>query len=197
MGNSSRDKKFFRLPTNDTKYMIFQKANGYNSGSNRNGIASDDAIKNLELMLGKKSCPHKGLILLIGQPNSGKTNLLWKISEVRNTEVVNVGASLSQNLILISTKNRHHQAPIILDKIISQNVRNNILLLDKIEILFDNTLKINPLQLLKRYGKAHCVIAEWPGELIGDYLQYAVGHSEHRKYEANGFMPFILQAKGE
>ena len=157
---------------------------------------SDNAIKNLELILGKKTQPHKGLILVIGHPKTGKTDLLWKLSEFWNTDVINVGASLSQNLILISAKKRHIKAPLILDKIISQSVRNNILLLDKIEILFDNTLKINPLQILKRYGKTHCVIAEWPGELIGNYLQYATGHSEYRKYEVSGFIPFILQEQG-
>ena len=182
---------------NSIRSIIFQKIYNYNFGSHQSGINSDNAIENLELIIGKKSRPHNGLILVIGQPKSGKTDLLWKFSEIWNTRVINVGASLSRNLTLVSEKTRHLQASTILDKIISQNARNNILLLDKIEILFDNTLKINPLQLIKRYGKTNCVIAEWPGELTGNHLQYAVGHPEHRRYDAKGFTPFILQAKGE
>jgi hypothetical protein len=57
------------------------------------------------------------------------------------------------------------------------------LLLDNLEVLFERSLQINPLELVKLMAHSQRVVAAWPGELRGDRLIYADnGHPEHRDY---------------
>ena len=61
------------------------------------------------------------------------------------------------------------------------------MLLDNLELLFEKSLHINPLDLLKRIAHSKRVVAVWPGELRGDRLIYAdMSHPEHRDYSRLG-----------
>ena len=69
-----------------------------------------------------------------------------------------------------------------------------MLLLDNIELLFDRTLQLDPLDLLKRHAHARRVVAVWPGELRDGRLTYAeMGHPEHQDYGLDGLVPFEIQ----
>ena len=71
--------------------------------------------------------------------------------------------------------------------------RHGLLLLDNIELLFDRTLQLNPLDLLKRHAHAGRVIAVWPGQLRENRLSYATtGHPEHQNYGIDGLVPFEI-----
>jgi hypothetical protein len=55
-----------------------------------------------------------------------------------------------------------------------------LIVLDDIELLFDRTLQLNPIGLLKRPAQGQRVVASWPGELQENRLSYAsMGHPEH------------------
>ena len=74
-----------------------------------------------------------------------------------------------------------------------ETARQGLLLLDNIELLFDRTLQLNPLDLLKRHAHARRVIAVWPGELRERRLSYATtGHPEHQDYGINGLVPLEI-----
>ena len=65
--------------------------------------------------------------------------------------------------------------------------KDEVLLLDNIELLFERGLEINPLDLIKRLAHAKRVVAVWPGELRGNRLYYAeMTHPEYRDYDADG-----------
>ena len=75
---------------------------------------------------------------------------------------------------------------------------SDLLLLDNIELLFDRSLQLDPLDLLKRHAHAKRVVAVWPGELQGDArtgrLTYAdMGHPEHQDYSLAGVVTFEIQ----
>ena len=65
------------------------------------------------------------------------------------------------------------------------------LLLDNLEVLFEPSLRVNPLNVTKLLAHSRRVIAAWPGELRNDRLTYAsVGHPEHRDYSRDGVVVF-------
>ena len=133
------------------------------------------------------------LILLIGPPRSGKSDLLGQLSARRQAQVLNVGAILGRELLTVPNTRRHLQAADLLKSITDDAAENRLLLMDNIEILFDRTLHISPLDLLKRHAQARRVVSVWPGELRENRLSYAVtGHPEYQDYGIDGLVPFEI-----
>jgi hypothetical protein len=133
------------------------------------------------------------LILLIGPPRSGKSNLLGQLSARRQVPILNVGAALGRELLTVPTTRRHLQAADLLKSIADDVAEDGLLFIDNIELLFDRTLHISPLDLLKRHAQARRVISVWPGELRENRLSYATtGHPEHQDYGIDGLVPFEI-----
>lgn len=150
-------------------------------------------IEELETLVEDITSLNSKLALLIGPPRSGKSELLAQLSERRDTPVLNVGAGLGRQLLAIPSTRRHLLAADLLKELADEAACHGLLLLDNIELLFDRTLQLNPLELLKRHAHARCVIAVWPGELRKNQLSYAMtGHPEHRDYGVDGLVPFEI-----
>jgi len=133
------------------------------------------------------------LVLLIGPPRSGKSDLLARLSKRRKARVLNVGAALGRRLLATPNTRRHLQAGDLFKDLADEAASHELLLLDNIELLFDRTLQLSPLDLLRRHAHARRVIAVWPGELREDRLFYATtGHPEYQDYGINGVVPFII-----
>lgn len=133
------------------------------------------------------------LVLLIGPPRSGKSDLLARLSDRRKARVLNVGAALGRQLLAIPKTRRHLQTADLLKDLADEAASHGLLLLDNIELLFDRTLQLSPLDLLKRHAHARRVFAVWPGELREDRLSYATtGHPERQDYGIDGLVPFII-----
>ena len=150
-------------------------------------------IEKLEQLVDDVTSLNSRLVLLIGPTTSGKTNLLAQLSERRDTPVLNVGAALGRQLLAVPSARRHLQAADLLKDMADETAHRGLLLLDNIELLFDRTLQLRPLDLLKRHAHARRVIAVWPGELRENRLSYATtGHPEHQNYGIDGLVPFII-----
>ena len=137
------------------------------------------------------------LVLLIGPPHSGKTALLHTLAQSKGVTPLNVGAELGSRLAGMPLRQRHLQTTTILRELADQHAPGDLLLLDNIELLFDRSLQLDPLDLLKRHAHARRVVAVWPGELQGDArtgrLTYAdMGHPEHQDYSLAGVVPFEI-----
>lgn len=138
------------------------------------------------------------LVLLIGAPRSGKTGLLRSLAKNKGVKPLNIGALLGARLAGIPLRQRHLQTATILRELADQHASGDILLMDNIEILFDRSLQLDPLELLKRHAHARRVVAVWPGQLHGNTktgrLTYAnMGHPEHQDYSLAGLVPFNTQ----
>jgi hypothetical protein len=101
-------------------------------------------------------------------------------------------------LAAIPQKQRHLQVGTILRDLTDEHANGDLLLLDNIELLFDRSLQLDPLDLLKRHARSRRVVAVWPGELQGDTstgrLTYAdIGHPENQDYSLAGVVPFQIQ----
>ena len=123
------------------------------------------------------------LVLLVGESGSGKTQLLREFSGEIGSEVININLLLSAELLGLSEKQRMLHLSEILDKIV--DTKQVTVVLDNIEILFDQRLKQDPLKLLQLMSRNRSVIAAWNGKIEQGKLVYAeTGHSEYRLYDS-------------
>jgi len=144
---------------------------------------------------------HSKLILLVGRPGSGKTALLAKLADRRGAKVLNLGSALGNRLAMLPSRQRALKVPVLLRELADEHAEGDLLLVDNIELLFDQTLKLDPLDLLKRHAHVRRVVAVWPGELRGDAtagrLSYAeMGHPEYQDYGLDGLVPFDIESMG-
>ena len=161
-------------------------------------MASSQVIETLERLVDEVGALQSKLVLLIGPRNAGKTALLQALATSRGVTPLNVGAEVGSRLAGMPQRQRHLQTTLVLRELADQHAYGDLLLLDNLELLFDRSLQLDPLDLLKRHAHAKRVVAVWPGELQGDAstgrLTYAdLGHPEHQDYSLAGVVPFQIQ----
>ena len=149
--------------------------------------SSNPALDRLERLVAEVGDLQSKLILLAG--NGGKTKLLRSLGERLQSLPVNVGVKLGQRLAATPVFERGFSANELLRDITVSARSNAPLLLDNLEVLFEPSLKINPLDLIKRLAHSRRVVAVWPGEMRDDRLLYAsMGHPEYRDYTRDGIV---------
>ena len=155
------------------------------------------ALERLELLVNDIQAVQSKLILLIGLPGAGKTALLRGLAARRGVGILTIGAVLGALLAPLPVKQRGLEANHLLRNLADKYASGEVLLLDNLELLFDQTLRLDPLDLLKRHAHARRIVAVWPGDLRQDRLTHAVlGHPEYKEYGLEGYVPFAL-TRGE
>jgi hypothetical protein len=127
------------------------------------------------------------LILLVGESGSGKTKVLNDLGKEIGVEVINLNLLLSKQLLEMTPKQRSLQ----LAKIIEDTIRGegDTIILDNIELLFDISLKQDPLRLLQMISRNKTIISSWSGKQDRSKLLYAeAGHPEYRTYDVSDFL---------
>ena len=151
-------------------------------------------IEALERVVDDLAVVNSKLLLLIGAPNSGKSDLLRQLAGRRKLHILNIGAALGRELLTIPSPRRHLQAADLLKGLADEFSREGLLLMDNLELLFDQELKLSPLDLLRRHSQARRVVAAWPGTLTDNRLSYATtGHPEYQDYGIDGLVPFEIK----
>ena len=127
------------------------------------------------------------LILVVGQSGTGKTNLLQNIARKFNKSLININLTISKEYMELTKKQRKLEVAKTLDKIVGKS--DGIILLDNIEILFDNDLEQNPLRLLQGLARKRKIVASWGGMYKDGKISYAEPwHHEYRKYDAKDIL---------
>jgi len=104
------------------------------------------------------------LMLVVAPAGAGKTTALLDVQERTGAPLVNVNLVLSRRMLDLTERQRVLQLPQLLREIVSNGV-GEIILLDNIEILFDVSLKQDPLRLLQGLSRNKTVVAAWNGEI--------------------------------
>lgn len=144
-------------------------------------------LEKLEQLITEVGNLNSMLILLVGPSRSGKTELLRDLGVKLNIEPLNVGQELGRRLAATPNNKRGFLAGQLLREIAKKERTDEPLLLDNLELLFEPSLQVNPLDLIRRLAHSKRVVAVWAGELRGDRLIYAeLSHPEHRDYSRNG-----------
>ncbi len=124
------------------------------------------------------------LILVVAPHNSGKTELLMKLSEASSIPRINLNLELSKLLIDVPAKRRSSKVDRFVTDIVQRHYNDSrAIILDNIELLFAVELESDPLRLFEKIGRNHLLIVSWAGKTQGTILSYAEpGHGEYRQY---------------
>ncbi len=150
-------------------------------------------IEKLERLVDAVGARQSKLILIIGAMGTGKTALLRALAKNRGVTVLGVGSALGSRLSVVPQRQRHLQTMTLLRELADQQATSDLLLIDNRELLFDKSLQLDPIDLLKRHAHVKRVVAVWPGDLRDGRLTYAqMGHPEHQDYSLAGVVPFEI-----
>ena len=128
------------------------------------------------------------LMLVVAPTGAGKTTALQDVRDRTGAPIVNVNLELSRRMLDLTKRKRTLQLPRLLQDLVSKSV-GEMILLDNIEILFDISLKQDPLRLLQGISRNKTVVAAWNGSIDGDHMIYAVpDHPEYRRYMVRDFL---------
>ena len=123
------------------------------------------------------------LILLVGESGTNKTNLIKSFAKEHDLVVINLNQKLSEKLIDLSPAQRSIKLSKLVNEILDKCTSKPIVL-DNIEILFDQNLKQDPLRLLLGMSRNQVIIATWNGRFKNNRLTYAeIGHPEYLYYD--------------
>ncbi|MBX3589943.1 MAG: BREX-3 system P-loop-containing protein BrxF [Burkholderiaceae bacterium] len=151
-------------------------------------------LEKLEKITDEAAALHSKLIVLIGERGAGKSKLLSALGKRHEAHILNVGSELGRRLSACPVKLRPLLATDLLRELANGRAASDLLLIDNIELLFDRTLQLDPLDLLKQLARSRRVVAVWPGQLRDGRLVYAqMGHPEHQDYGLDGLVPFAIQ----
>jgi len=122
------------------------------------------------------------LIMVVAPVGMGKTAALREVNERMNAPLMNINLDLSRRMLDLTERQRALQLPRLLSEIVNA-FENEVILLDNIEILFDVSLKQDPLRLLQGLSRNKTIVATWGGTIDGEHMTYATSdHPEYKRY---------------
>ncbi len=121
------------------------------------------------------------LVLAVGPPGAGKTKALQAVAARTSAPLVNVNLELSRRMLDLTEQQRPLKVQRLLGAVLAET-GGDLVLLDNTEMLFDVSLRQDPLRLLQGLSRHRTIAAAWTGSLEADHILYAVpGHPEHRR----------------
>lgn len=128
------------------------------------------------------------LVMLVAPAGAGKTAALQDVHERTAVPLVNVNLELSRRMLDLTERQRALQLPRLLSEIVSASAAE-VILLDNVEVLFDVSLKQDPLRLLQGLSRNKTVVAAWSGTIDGEHMVYATpDHPEYKRYPLRDFL---------
>ena len=107
---------------------------------------------------------------------------------------MNINLELSRLMLGLTERQRVLRAQRLLARIAAEP-GSDIILLDNFELLFDVTLRQDPLRLLQGLSRSRTVAAAWNGAIENGHLIYGVPqHPEYRRYPVDGFLVVTTEA---
>ena len=128
------------------------------------------------------------LVMLVAPAGAGKTAALQDVHERTAAPLVNVNLELSRRMLDLTERQRALQLPRLLAEIVGASAAD-VVLLDNVEVLFDVSLKQDPLRLLQGLSRNKTVVAAWSGSIDGEHMVYATpDHPEYNRYPLRDFL---------
>lgn len=128
------------------------------------------------------------LVMLVAPAGAGKTAALQDVHERTAAPLVNVNLELSRRMLDLTERQRALQLPRLLAEILRASAAD-VVLLDNVEVLFDLSLKQDPLRLLQGLSRNKTVVVAWSGSIDGEHMVYATpDHPEYKRYPIRDFL---------
>lgn len=119
------------------------------------------------------------LTIIAGGARSGKTHLLKQVAAQLDLPLINFSLLLSQRLLSQNRRQRSLNAEAVAIEVIDEHLKSG-LCFDDTELLFDSTLRLNPLVFLQDISRNRLIVATWNGVVTGGELRF--GHTGHPDY---------------
>lgn len=149
-------------------------------------------VPGIESAISKANLSYHKLLVLAGKSGTGKTPLLRQISNNQRIPIINLGLTLSRQLLSLTIRQRKLKAADMIEDILGEPDSSRVGV-DNTEIIFEPSLKLNAPGLLKNISRNRLVIWTWNGEAEGDLLTYAYpGHPEYQRISAREFTVIAL-----
>ncbi len=127
------------------------------------------------------------LTIVAGSSGCGKTRLLSQIATDLQLPAINLSLLLSQRLLSQTRRQRSLKAEEVAIEVIDEHFQSG-LCLDDTELLFDSTLRLNPLTFLQDISRNRLIVASWNGALAGGELRFAyAGHPDFFSQAVTGY----------
>jgi hypothetical protein len=137
--------------------------------------------------MGQASESYHRLVMLVAPAGAGKTAALQDVHKRTAAPLINVNLELSRRMLDLTERQRTLQLPRLLKEIV-EAAATDVVLLDNVEVLFDVSLKQDPLRLLQGLSRNKTVVAAWSGSIVGENMVYATpDHPEYRRYPIRDF----------
>ena len=128
--------------------------------------------------------PH-GLLLILRDEQSaaGEARLQSYLERSSVVDRIQLSLALGHRLLDLPTQQRTLQASNIVADLLAGI---GVLLVENIELLFEPTLRLDPMRALRAASRRRPLMVIWPGALMeGGHLVYAEpGHPEYRRYDS-------------
>ena len=125
---------------------------------------------------------HFRMVWVVGGTAAERSALLRGFAEATAGELIELGKGLSAALIDVSASLRAASVEDCFARLLEDRP-GPILCLDHLEILFEPSLRLNPVELLKNSSRHRLLVASWPGTIQGDRITFGPEeHPAHRKY---------------
>ena len=122
------------------------------------------------------------LVLIVGTTGSGKTTVLKGVANITDSHRINLNLELSKHLLELTSRQRVIRTKALVEEILD-DAEADIVLIDNIELLFDQSLQQDPFRLLLSVSRNRIIVATWNGTVVDDQLIYASpDHNEYRRY---------------
>jgi hypothetical protein len=147
----------------------------------------------LETIRATQSSYYK-LTILAGASGSGKTRLLHKVSAKLQLPMIKLSLLLSERMLSMTRRQRALNAQNVAIEIIDEHLQSG-LCIDNTELLFNTTLRLNPLVFLQDLSRNRLIVACWNGVLAGGHLNFGYpGHPDFFSQAVSGY-PVVTVAE--
>lgn len=124
---------------------------------------------------------HHKLVWVVGSSAAERGHVLRAFSSAASAPVLQVGEGLSQSLLEVSASLRAASVEECFADLLD-SVEGSPVCLDRLEILFETSLKLYPAELVRGASRHQPLVASWPGRREGDFLTFGPnGHPAHRR----------------
>ena len=138
---------------------------------------------------------HRLIFLLLPGEDSIESQWTLNFSDTFSIPLINVGVELSEKLLDIGGRERSMKVQQLMTDIIQSRKASQVML-RRIEVLFDRSLRLDPLALLQMLSRNTTLLVVWPGDVSDDHLLYATpDHREYKKYPAVGLQILSIVKK--
>ena len=124
---------------------------------------------------------HFRVIWVVGGSASERSAVIRAVADAEDGAVLDVGRLLSAALIEIPSPHRAVSVDDAFSDMLSSGGKE-VLCLDHLEILFETSLMLQPIDLVKNASRRFLLVASWPGTFAQDSLVFGPeDHPAHLK----------------